>query len=101
MKRVEVLTQPEIPVSLSGNVHWLSGEGCGSWFQIEAQGTGFMINRFSPDGRLECKGIFKQTAGTPFNINEHFEFTYLSHCAEVNLLQYNNRLTFKLVTKST
>ena len=71
---------------------WLSGEGAGSWFYIEQERMNFNITRFSPNGTEECTGLFKTKQ--PFDLTQNFEMTYLSHCAEVNVIQ--NKIKIKL-----
>ena len=96
----KIVPCPQKPNHLPLNIHWLSGEGCGSWFLIEVSlSKTFFISRFSPEGKLECKGQFDQVSGNPINIKEKYEFTYLSHCAEVNLIQNSSNLKFKLIQK--
>lgn len=95
----DVLPAPEIPTSLSKNAKWLSGEGCGSWFMIEPLEKNYLIKRFSPEGKLECSGEFIIANNIEFNINEYFNINYLSHCAEVNILQNDNNIQFKLIEK--
>lgn len=91
---------PQKPKHLPMDIHWLSGEGCGSWFLIE--GTlfkTFIISRFNPEGKLECKSLFNQVSGDPIDLKEKYEFIYLSHCAEVNIIQNSSNLKFKLIQK--
>jgi len=95
----KIVPCPSKPSSLPNDIHWLSGEGCGSWFYIENKNLEFIISRYSPEGKPECKGIFKQESGNPVNLNEEIKFTYLSHCAEVNIIQNNSTLKFKLLKK--
>lgn len=95
----KIVPSPSKPSHLPSNIHWLSGEGCGSWFLLEREEQGYIISRFSPEGKLECKGVFEQVSGKDIEINEPFEFTYLSHCAEVNIIQSNQNLKFKLISK--
>lgn len=95
----KVIPCPTRSTDLPGDIHWLSGEGCGSWFHIEKLEADFIISRFSPEGKLECKGIFNQILGDEIKLNQKYEFTYLSHCAEVNIIQNNINLKFKLITK--
>ena len=90
----KILPSPLKPTHLPPNIHWLSGEGCGSWFHIEQNEIRFVISRYSPEGKLECAGVFNQVSGLSFQINERFDFTYLSHCAEVNIIQNNQILKF-------
>lgn len=101
MKQTEnnIVPMPDRPVNLPENIYWLSGEGCGSWFHIEAHDEYYAISRFSPEGKLECAGLFEQVSGNAFKLKEKFAFTYLSHCAEVNILQENEKRKFKLVRR--
>ncbi|MDQ8750064.1 DUF6695 family protein [Elizabethkingia miricola] len=91
----KVLPSPPKPVYLPSGIQWLSGEGCGSWFYIEALKDGFIISRYSPEGKLECSGLFRQVSGPTFKIDSSYSFTYMSHCAEINIRQDNQKLTFK------
>lgn len=105
MKQVEpyhnIVPPPQKPNHLSNNIKWLSGEGCGSWFLIEESLLKtFLVSRYSPEGKLECKGLFNQVSGNPMNFKEKYEFTYLSHCAEVNITQNSSNLKFKLIQKT-
>ncbi len=95
----KIVPEPKQPQHLS-NAKWLSGEGCGSWFTIEEAEKGYLIARYSPDGKAECSGIFLQVTGSEIDLHTEFEFTYLSHCAEVNIIQHNINLKFKLISKT-
>lgn len=97
----KIVPSPPKPNHLPSNIHWLSGEGCGSWFYLSKEEKDFLISRYSPEGKLECKGVFEQVSGNAIEINELFEFTYLSHCAEVNIIQYKQTLKFKLIQKGS
>lgn len=96
----KIVPKPQLPKNLATNAKWLSGEGCGSWFAIEMKESNFFISRYSPDGKLECSGIFQQIQGESIDLNNDYEFTYLSHCAEVNIIQNKSKLKFKLISKS-
>ncbi len=86
---------PARPSHLPSDIHWLSGEGCGSWFHIQLSDDWFAISRFSPEGKFECAGLFEQISGDPINLEVDFAFTYLSHCAEVNIIQKDQQMKFK------
>jgi hypothetical protein len=95
-----VLIAPPKPNHLPMDVQWLSGEGCGSWFHILKQEFGgYVISRYSPKGDLECRGLFRQLVGPLLNLKKEYTFTYVSHCASVNILQDNAVFTFKLIEK--
>lgn len=97
----KIVPCPDKPNHLPIDIQWLSGEGCGSWFLIEeALFKTFSISRYSPEGKLECKGVFNQVSGDPINTKEKYEFTYLSHCAEINIIQNKSNLKFKLIQKT-
>lgn len=96
-----VLVAPKRPVTIHPKSQWLSGEGCGSWFHIEAHGFLFIISRYDPVGKIECKGLFKIVTTKQIELNEDYEFTYLSHCSLVNIIQYGETLRFSLIKKLT
>lgn len=87
------------PDSIPSTAQWLAGEGCGSWFHIERRDDFLVVSRYSPSGKIECAGKFLQTKGIPFIETELFEFTYLSHCSEVCILQHKQKLHFQLINK--
>lgn len=73
--------------SIPQNSQWLSGEGAGSWFHIIPFKDKFIITRYSPQGKIECSGIFEITNSIQFDINKPFKFIHLSHCKSVHILQ--------------
>jgi len=82
--------------AIPNNAQWLGGIGAGSWFCLEKEELGFRIKRFSEEGDLECSGLFAVQVGG-FDIAEHFQFTYLSHCQQCNILQNKIDYKFKLI----
>ncbi|MFT5336857.1 MAG: hypothetical protein ACJAY8_000247 [Sphingobacteriales bacterium] len=81
IKLPEILPQPKKkPTHLSENIKWLAGEGAGSWFLIEEIGTKktVQVQRFSPEGSLECQGGF--STDSAINLEEMFSISYPSHC---------------------
>lgn len=83
------------PSNIKQNAQLISGVGASSWFTISAEKNLYRIERFSLEGELECSRIFKVKQSN-FDINETFEFTYLSHCKECSIIQ--NDITFKFYT---
>lgn len=83
------------PSSLPHSSKWLSGEGAGSWFLIEeCSGENcFKVSRFSPEGILECEGLF--VTESHFDPAQGFELTYPSHCAVVTVIQFAKTIVFK------
>ena len=95
IKFPKILPRPALPAHLPSTAKWLSGEGAGSWFVIEqANDTQYKITRFSPEGLVECKGLFKVNIAK-VEIEKEFEITYPSHCATVSILQGKEKIIFK------
>lgn len=91
----QTLPEPKRPESLASSAQWLAGEGAGSWFCIEITlaENNFLIKRFSPAGKLECEGLFKlENKKLNLDLNKHFKFVHLSHCAFVHIEQYGKVL---------
>lgn len=86
-KLINTLPAPPLLASLPASCQWLSGEGAGSWFNIIQVEQYYEISRFSPEGLLECKGIFQILNHEKFKIQKPFKFIHLSHCQKVNLIQ--------------
>lgn len=77
------LPQPIRHPNIPENAQWLAGEGCGSWFYIEAFQENYKVTRFSPQGETEHTGIYKPAH--PFQLNNTFKIDYLSNSKEVTL----------------
>lgn len=95
----KILPQPIKPDNLPFDIKWLSGEGCGSWFRIVESKGHYLITRFSPEGKKECRGLFSLEGMRSFSLKINFEMTYLSHCSEVNVIQNETKHTFILIEK--
>ena len=95
----KVVPAPNKPEHLPENIYWLAGEAFGSWFHIKYFGADFVITRYNLDGKIECKGIFQQTEGERIDLNKKLEMSYLSHCAEINIVQSNGVKKFKVIEK--
>ena len=83
------------PVNIKETAQLIKGIGASSWFTIKSEGNLYKIERFSPEGELECSRLFRAEPNT-FNINHEYEFTYISHCKECTILQNNQ--TYKFYT---
>ncbi|PKP01896.1 MAG: hypothetical protein CVU14_04355 [Bacteroidetes bacterium HGW-Bacteroidetes-9] len=94
-KLKHTLEQPPKNDKIPDNAQWLSGEGSGSWFSINQDLDNFRIARYSPEGELECSGVFKQANINSFNINLPFQIDHLSHCQSVVVKQSENKILFK------
>ncbi len=95
----KIVPMPSKPANLPVDIKWLSGEGCGSWFHIEKDGNDYIIARYSPQGKKECAGSFSIQSLINFDLKKDFEMTYLSHCAEVNVIQNGKKYKFILIEK--
>ena len=83
------------PENISEKAQLISGIGASSWFTIKQENEAYRIERFSPDGELECSRLFVSSP-EGFEINTEYEFTYISHCKECTILQNNK--TYKFYT---
>jgi hypothetical protein len=54
------LPPPPKPAKVHETARWLSGEGAGSWFEIAFNNGSAYLNRYAPDGTIECSGIFQK-----------------------------------------
>ena len=81
------------PANIAETAQLLKGIGASSWFTINSEGNLYRIERFSPEGKLECSRLFRAEPNT-FDINHEHEFTYISHCKECTILQNNQTYKF-------
>lgn len=94
VKLPNILPAPNRPKNLDETAKWLSGEGAGSWFLIEdlEQNFQFKISRYSPEGKLECEGVF--VSDIEVSLLHEYIITYPSHCQKVTIIQDSTTLTF-------
>ena len=76
------------------HAQWLSGEGAGSWFALEIEGSFLKSTRYSPDGTIECRGIYEGPVNELMDSNTIIDLEYLSHCKEINLRINGSRKKF-------
>ncbi len=95
MSLKSTLLAPKLPNNLPQTAQWLAGEGAGSWFSIQQAANNFEIIRYSPEGKIECKGLFNCENQSEFNIEKDYQFTHLSHCKTVRILQQNSTFVFE------
>lgn len=96
-KLTQVLSAPRMPSTIPTQSQWLAGEGAGSWFYICFKNDFYFITRYSPNGEIECESFFEILEEKTFNINDPFQFTYLSHCKQVRIIQHGIVITFNRV----
>ncbi len=76
------------------NAQWLSGEGAGSWFVFEIEGAFLRATRYSPDGTVECSGLYGGPVKELKEKKNLIDLDYLSHCKEIHLLINGKRFRF-------
>ena len=85
------LTAPNYPENISTGCKWLGGEGYGVWFLITKpkylSEKEYRIIRYSDTGKLDCDRIFELISSKSFDIDEEFEFAYISHCQKCTVVQ--------------
>lgn len=96
-KLKSTLEQPPKNDKIPENAQWLSGEGSGSWFFIDQCLGNYHIERYSPEGELECRGIFEASSGNSFDINQPFQIEHLSHCQSVVVRQAKSIIVFERI----
>jgi len=74
-----ILPVPSIPENLKDkNIHWLSGEGAGSWFLPEFRENSVFLQRFTADGKLEGAAELGIIRGKMPDSIENFKLIYPS-----------------------
>lgn len=91
----KTLPEPTRVSNLPHGAQWLSGVGVGSWFAIEKAKEGYIISRISPNGIVECSGLFKIVNNVFFDINSPYQLDYLSHCQRVLVKQFEQVIVFE------
>lgn len=89
------LLQPARNPGIPENAQWLSGEGAGSWFDLNFQGDLLRVTRYSPNGEIECSGIYKNNTSENINSYEKMRVTYPSNCNIVTLANEDLKHTFE------
>ena len=87
-KHRKMISIPKKPINIPEKSQWLSGVGSGSWFTLLLEKDMFIVNRYCPEGTLECSGYFKINK-KGFDIKKMYQFSYLSHCMLCTILQDN------------
>lgn len=92
------LFPPKKTDSVPKTAQWLSGEGGGAWFYIQSEKSNFRIQRFTPQGNMDCDRVFQLAeASIPFDTQQGFEVHHISHCAKVKVTQSHNKFIFEFI----
>lgn len=98
MSEIGTIIAPELPSQLPSNCQWLSGQGAGVWFCLDATNIEkrYQIKRFSSEGNLDCEGIFEiEDSENQFDISRAYQFAHISHCAKCNIIQEDKLFVFR------
>ncbi|MBW6535829.1 MAG: hypothetical protein K0B11_12550 [Mariniphaga sp.] len=91
------LPTPERHAVIPETALWLSGEGAGSWFDIRFERGELKVIRYSPEGKEECSGIYRNISGEYQFPQTTFKITYPSNCKEITLLLGNQQVCFERI----
>ena len=83
------------PKNIPLSAQLLMGIGASAWFYIEQENQSYRILRYSEEGELECDSLFSIKGRVEFDIDQSYEFTYISHCQECTILQNNKKIQFE------
>lgn len=86
------LQAPPKHSSIPEKAQWLSGEGVGSWFDVEVVDHRMHVNRFSSEGVLECSGVFLRRDGNDLSKEADYRVIYPSNCKSVCLDDGDNEI---------
>jgi hypothetical protein len=92
---ISTLPAPERHRNIPENAQWLSGEGAGSWFAINLENDQINVSRYSPQGKVECQGAYKNPQAQPLLKKEKgYTIDYPSNCRVVSLRIGKSRFEF-------
>ncbi len=93
---VATLPAPDRHRNVPKNAQWLSGEGAGSWFVFEVKGTLLNVTRYSPQGVIECSGLYEnKDAIQRLKEQRSFVVSYPSNCKTVSLNVGGSEIRFQ------
>lgn len=93
------LPKPPKHSSIPDGARWLSGEGAGSWFHITFEDALLKLTRYSPNGQVECSGLFEnKDSFNALKSQNAYTLAYPSHCKMVTLIVKNKAFQFHRVS---
>lgn len=80
----------------SEHAQWLGGIAAGAWFELHPTGSykEFRYKRISPNGNIDCDGIYKVTS-EGFDIDRVYQFIHYSNCQFFHINQNENTFRFE------
>jgi len=81
------------PSNIPSDAQWLGGIGAGAFYWMESKTELYEITSWNEDGKQLWRALFSPTKSN-FDIHQSYDFTYLSHHLEVNILQGKEKYTF-------
>lgn len=94
------LPAPQKHEKIPEEAQWLSGEGAGSWFSINKKGNIVEISRYSPEGKMECSGMFNIRGHFVPGDLKNYQITHPSNCREIHLKKSDTILRLTKVSAS-
>jgi hypothetical protein len=92
---LSTLPQPERHPTVPANAQWLSGEGAGSWFAMELDGTQLKVTRYSPHGVVECNGLYENITPNTSPIDlKNAKIDFPSNCKMVSIKVDNSKVRY-------
>ena len=92
------LAQPSKHPNIPSNAQWLSGEGAGSWFSFRFKETSLEVTRYSPNGVVECDGIYESGIPGMNQSIQHLKIAYPSDCNKITLDDSGKTMQFNRVS---
>lgn len=92
------LLQPVRNPAIPSHAQWLSGEGAGSWFAYNFRNSSLIATRYSPEGVVECSGLYKNIKPGAIPPNHKFTISYPSNCKVISLQNSVKKLQFERIT---
>lgn len=91
------LMKPERNAAIPSHSQWLSGEGAGSWFAFNFQNNSLIATRYSPEGVVECSGLYKNITSGSVSPDHEYTITYPSNCKVISLQNSVKEFQFERV----
>jgi hypothetical protein len=81
------------------NAQWLAGEGAGSWFVFGIENGNIKVSRYSPEGIVECSGLYTVSGAEIIEDVLSANITYPSDCRLITMSFKNSTIVLSLEKK--